>query len=154
MFGVFKRKKTPAPRSVAANIPPLFFKDGASAFEHACQYMECPLHEGSMLPALVLDAHKLFGVATAVKREPDGNQIAVLRVASNDGGFLVNAVTAGPKGPPLHPGQLVWWQAGKHAPEVANLSKDERFGWVGLIIGTLKPEHHNGAWTGGDRFSR
>jgi hypothetical protein len=96
----------------------------------------------------------MFGVATAVKVQPDGNQIAVLRVASNDGGFIVNAVTAGPKGPALYPGQLVWWQAGKHAPEVAKVSKDKRFGWVGLILGTLKPEYYNGEWAAGDRFSR
>jgi hypothetical protein len=154
MFGFLRRRTLPPAKGAAANMPPLYFKDAEAAFEQACQYMECPLCEGVGLPALVLDARELFGVATAVKVRPDGNQIAVLRVVSSDGGFVVNAVTAGPKGPALHPGELVWWQAGTYSPEVAAVAKDKRFGWVGLIVGTLKPEYVNGEWAAGERFSR
>jgi hypothetical protein len=88
-----------------------------------------------------------------VKIQDEGNQLAMIRVASADGGFLVAAATVGPKGPRLHPGQLVAWKAMKHVPEVAKNVNDKRFGWVGLIIGTLKPERRNGGWMGGERFS-
>jgi hypothetical protein len=81
-----------------------------------------------------------------------GNQTALLCVASNDGGFVVAARTAGPKGPWLEPGQLVAWKAVRYVPEVANAVSDKRFGWVGVIVGTLKPEHRNGCWVGDEIF--
>jgi uncharacterized membrane protein len=42
----------------------------------------------------------------------------------------------------------------KYVPDIAEAAtaKDKRFGWVGLIVGTLKPEHVNGRWTGDERF--
>lgn len=152
MFGFRKRTKTPTTHT-GGGAPPLYFKDGAAAFGYCCQYMECPLGEGSSLPALVLDARELFGSAAAVKIEDNGNQTAAIRVASSDGGFLVFGPTAGPKGPRLQPGQLVCWQAGSFSPSVAKLSKDGRFGWVGLIVGTLKPQWREGMWVGDERFS-
>lgn len=82
-------------------MKPLFFNDEAAALAHACRYMECPLKEGSMLPALVLDASEMFGTTQAVRIDSDGTQIALLRVASSDGGFLVLAPTVGPEGPRL-----------------------------------------------------
>ena len=110
--------------------------------------------EGSFLPAVVLDAKELLRTSDAVKTQGDGNQIAMLRVASDDGGFLVVATTANPKGPKLLPGQLVAWKAMKYVPDIAKAAtaKDKRFGWVGLIVGTLKPDHVNGKWSGGERF--
>lgn len=135
--------------------PPLFFKDGAAAFEYSCKFMECPLHEGAFLPALVLDPREMFGASTAVQRQKDGNQAVMLKVASSDGGLVVFASTLGPKGPQLKPGDFVAWRAAKHSTEVAASmsAKDERSGWVGLILGTLKPEHRNGNWIGNERFA-
>lgn len=117
---------------------PLFFRDGNAAFAHVCQYMECPLGEGHALPALVMDASEMFGTPQAVRTDPDGIQIALLRVASSDGGFLAFAPTSGPNGPKLGPGQLVLWRAEYHSPAFAKRSKDGRFGWVGMILGNLK----------------
>jgi hypothetical protein len=154
MFDFFKRKKTPSASTSSVTVPPFFFKDGQAAIEYCCEYMECPLSEGCFLPALVLDARTEFGTAVAVKIQDDGNQIAIIRVASSDGGFKVAASTAGPKGPTLQPGQLVAWRAGKYVPEVAQAAKEKRFGWVGIIEGTLKPEFVNGGWIGGEKFSR
>lgn len=152
MFEFFKRKKPMVPLADASGVPVLFFKDGSAAIEYACKYMDCTLKEGSFLPAIVLDAKELFGAPSAVKTEENGNQVATLRVASDDGGFLVLASTAGPKGPKLLPGQLVAWDAMKYVPAVAQSVKDKRFGWVGLIFGTLKTEHRNGSWVGDKRF--
>ena len=100
-------------------VPPLAFKDGMAAIEYACKYMKCPLQEGSFLPALVLDFRKLSRDESPVIIQRDGNQVAMLRVASDDGGFPVLATTAGAKGPRLQPGQLVVWRAGKYSPDVA-----------------------------------
>ena len=152
MFNYFKRKKPIKPSMGESGIPPLYFNDGTAAIEYACKFMDCALDEGNFLPAVVMDSRELFGTQTAVKMQDDGNQIAMLRVASNDGGFLVAATTINPKGPRLNPGQLVAWQAMKYVPDIAKTTKDKRFGWVGLIVGTLKPEHVNGSWAGGERF--
>jgi hypothetical protein len=153
VFDFLKRKKSQPTGSPPKVIPPLYFKDGEAALQYCCKYMENPLGAGRSLVALVLDARKEFGTANAVIQREDGNQTALLRVASSDGGFLVAAATAGPIGPRLEPGQLVLWHAGQHIPEVAKQAKDERFGWAGLIVGTLKPEWVNGGWTGGERFT-
>jgi hypothetical protein len=149
MFEFFKRNRQS--KQPAAGVP-LFFRDGAAAFAYVCEYMECPLVEGSALPALVMNGSQRFGTPQAVSIGPDGNQIALLRVGSSDGGFLVVASTVGPKGPALQPGQFVLWQAGKHSPAVAQQAKDQRFGWVGLILGTLKTEYRDGSWIGDKRF--
>lgn len=154
IFDFFKRKG-PGRASTEAGIPPLFFKDGASALEYACKFMECPLHDGSFLPALVLDPREMLGAATAIQTQKDGNQVAMLRVASSDGGFIVFAATAGPKGPKLQPRDLVAWRAAKHSADVAASmgAKDNRSGWVGLVVGTLKPEHRDGQWVGDAKFA-
>jgi hypothetical protein len=75
-----------------------------------------------------------------------------LCVASLDGGFVVAAPTAGPSGPQLLPGQLVAWKAVRHVPEIALGMSDERFGWAGVIVGTLKLELREGCWVGEDIF--
>lgn len=142
----------------------LVFDDSLTAFEHACEG-QCPLREGIVLPALVLDARELFGAATAVMFQDNGRQIASVRVASTDGGFIVSASTSGALGPTLQPGHLVAWQAVRCDPQVATnvparkrrfgwaRLKDKRLGWVGLIEGTLKLEYKNGGWTGDERFA-
>jgi hypothetical protein len=133
-------------------MPPLFFKDNQSAFEYSCEYLDCSVAENRCLPALVLDAKGLFGTATAVLINDDGSQAALLAVASSDFGFRVMATTIGSKGPILEPGQLVAWRASVYAPKLAKASNDKRFGWVGLIEGTLKPEFVNGNWVGDTIF--
>ncbi|MGC2461252.1 MAG: hypothetical protein WA446_09830 [Steroidobacteraceae bacterium] len=37
-----------------------------------------------MLPAVVMDAEQMFGTAQAVSTDPDGKQVALLRVAWPD----------------------------------------------------------------------
>jgi hypothetical protein len=162
MIGAFKRQKLRIQISNDDDFPRRAFEDSLSSFKLACAG-ECPLHEGIILPALVLDARELFGVATAVKIQDDGRQIASVRVASADGGFIVSASTSGTRGPTLRPGHFVAWQAERYDPRVAKDAprqkgfgwiglKDKRFGWVGLIKGTLKPEYRNDGWVGDERF--
>jgi hypothetical protein len=81
----------------------------------------------------VLDARKEFGVPVPVKVEPDGSQIAVLRVISEDGGFIVSSQTPPGRGPPLQPGDFVTWVPVAFHEPTAKLSGDPRFGWVGVI---------------------
>jgi hypothetical protein len=57
---------------------------------------------------------------------------------------MVSATTLGPQGPQLKPGDLVAWQASRF---------DKGSGWVGVIIGTLKPELRDGRWLGEQKFS-
>ena len=134
---------------------PVIFADGTAALDYACKYLECPLRERSFLPAVVLDARNELGSKQPVETRPDGKQVAVLRVASADGGFAVIASTLGPHGPKLAPGDLVAWQAGKYRQDLAQSvgAVDERSGWVGLIIGTLKPELRERRWLGDRKFS-
>lgn len=133
---------------------PLHFKSGEAALEMACRYMNCSLNAGASLPALVLDSRALFGTEASVKVQENGTQLAMLRVASSDGGFLVAASTAGSNGPDLEPGQLVAWQAMSFSREIADAgANDKRFGWVGVIVGTLKPQFVNGSWVGDQRFT-
>jgi hypothetical protein len=120
----------------------LYFEDGCAAFAYACKYVESPLEMGRRLPAIVMEA----------TRGVDGNQTALLRVAAPDGGFYVAASTAGPDGPTLDVGHFVVWEAMRYVPAVTCAEQDKRRGWVGLILGTLRPEYREGAWVGAIRF--
>ncbi len=134
-------------------LGPLVFKSNEAAFEYACRFMQCDLAEGAFLPALVVDAREMFGASKALARPSDGTQVAVLRVASRDGGFVVAAQTVGANGPELSPGDFVAWQAAEFSSRIAAGSDDPRFGWVGLILGRLKAQWAAEGWVGGERFS-
>ncbi len=129
----------------------MIFKDNAAAFEYACKFLDCKVAKGVVLPAIVQDGRSLFNLASSVAMQPDKTQTAVVKVASGDGGFLVVARTVGP-GPALKPGDLVAWLAGAHKPALAAAAEDKRFGWVGLLVGKLRPEWDKGSWVGAERF--
>lgn len=124
----------------------LMFKDNNSAFDYACKYIDCTPKEGATLLAIVLDSKEEYETKQSVKTQDDGSQLAMIKVASDDGGFNVPANTAGTEGVILKPGDLVAWQAMQYMPELGNIAEDSRFGWVGLILGTLKPELNNKEW--------
>lgn len=137
----------------AVPIGPLAFKSNAAAFAYACQFMRSELAEGAFLPAIVLDASKEFGTQKAVATDVKGIQTALLLVCSSDGGFRVMAQAASKAGPTLTVGDLVAWKAMAFRRELASVAPDDRFGWVGLILGTLKPEwRHDMGWVGAERF--
>ena len=145
MFDWLKKSKVP---------PPLRFKDSTAAFAYACESLLCEVSSGAVLPALVLDA-RTVGDEVAVKVQPDGTQITMLKVCSKDNGFMVMASTASPQGPKLEPGNLVAWQAGSQVPALAALSPDSRSTWVGLVLAKLMPEYTNGrGWAIEQPFGR
>lgn len=135
-------------RNQGANPSILSFRDGRAFFEMQCKYGDTRLEENKGVVALVLDAAKEFGTSVAVKTETDGRQIAALRVASEDGGFVVMASTPSKRGDPLHPGDAVIWVPSVYNEVVAKGFGDRRSGWVGFIRAKVAPE-----WdTQGDGF--
>lgn len=126
----------------------LVFKSNEAAFEYACQFMDCDLAPGKFIVALVQPASVQFGMKVDVKRNQDGTQTAVLKVASTDGGFLVLAGTASANASDLRAGDLVAWQVGVYMSDLGKASDDKRFGWVGLIVAKLEPEWlvNEGCW--------
>ena len=145
MFGWLKKSNA---------TPPLRFKDSEAAFAYACEFLQSNLSPGAVLPALVLDARTVGG-EVAVKVQPDGTQITMLKVCSKDNGFMVMASSASPQGPKLRPGDLVAWQAGSQVAELASLSPDSRSTWVGLVLAKLMPEYTSGrGWAIEQPFGR
>ncbi len=130
----------------------LTFTDGASAFEYSCQCLDCTVEPKKPLPALVLDAREHFGQTTPTKINDDNTQTVVLRIPSPDGGFVVLARTAGPEGPALSGGELVAWMPLLYNETLAKETDEAGFGWVGVIMGTLKPILREGGWLGDIRY--
>src|SRR5581483_7851551 len=161
MFEFLKKSKS-LPATGSAAVRPFVFKNAKAALDHACDYLKCPLGEGEVLPALVVDIREVFGVqknatyqdSPPVIVEENGAHKVGLRVASGDGGFMVIAVTAGRRGPKLQPGQLVAWRAMQYVPEFGVLMTDKRSGWIGVVLGTLKPKYDNDSesWVGDEKF--
>jgi hypothetical protein len=116
------------------------FKSGASFFELQCKYGDTKIEKGKGVVAIILDAREEFGTPVAVKVEQDGRQVAVLRVASEDGGFVVTSQTPSGTGDRLHPGDIVVWVPSDHSEEVGEVFQDERSGWIGFIRAKVKPE--------------
>lgn len=119
----FQRKRLPGHRSVLdppfrTPFPRLAFEDSLTALDYACDG-ECLLHEGVMLPALILEVRESFGAVAAAGVQGKRRQTASVRVASADGGFIVSASTSGSQGPRLQPGHFVAWQAGRYDRQVA-----------------------------------
>jgi hypothetical protein len=131
------RKKPPQ-----AGVQKLVFKP-EGFLDYQCEYGHTEiLPQKQGIVAMVLDAQKEFGTSKPVTWKPDGTQQAVLKVASEDGGFIVNSQTAKPGGEPLAPGDIVlWlpWQYMEH-PLIEEADLDKRFGWVGFIVAKVKPE--------------
>jgi len=137
MFGFLKPKRLSPSSDLPRYLP---FKTTEGAFEYACKLHSDEVKKGSGHVALVLDSRALFGAQDAVKIQDDGIQIVTLKIANSDGGFIVPSRTPVKNAPPLKPGDLVLWVAGKYLPDIATSMNDKRSGWVGLIYAVLSPE--------------
>ena len=124
-------------------LAPHYFRSNEEAFTYACEAMDYAVRDGVVLPALVEDASADFLTPTPVKRKEDGNQIAVLRVPSEEGVIQVIGETASPSAPDLAVGDLVEWRCGVIATGV----------WIGLILGRLAPELQRDGWRMQEPFS-
>ncbi|SUZ33842.1 hypothetical protein ROE7235_03617 [Roseibaca ekhonensis] len=116
------------------------FKSGAAFLEYQCEFGHVDIVPKQGIVALVMDSSKEFGTENPVKVESDGTQKATLKVASNDGGFIVIAQTPSGKGDPLKPDDVVIWVPMLHSKEVVPDGHDQRFGWAGFIVAKVKPE--------------
>jgi len=119
----------------------LYFKSGQAFFEMQCEYGHTELEQGQGVIALVLDAKREFGAPVAVKINADGSQMAMIRVAADDGGFVVPATTPSKRGDRLQPGDVVVWVPGAYKEEIGAAFGDPRCGWVGLILAKVAAEY-------------
>lgn len=136
MPGFFRRKKSRA----ASSLPTLYYKDGQAFFEYQCRYGHTSIEKKKAVIALVLDAQKELGTPTPISIGKDGSQLASLKVASGDGGFLVFASTPSEKGEKLTPGDIVLWVPYEYSAEAGTQMTDKRSGWIGLIRAKVKPQ--------------
>lgn len=134
-MGLFGKKKG------KQALPVLRFESGEAFIDYHCKYMTTKLVPGSPLAAIVLDAQKEFGGPESVMSREDGVQTAMLRVASDDGGFVTMAMTASPDGDRLQPGDVVaWMPSPERSAKLANLTGDYRSGCIGLIVAKIASE--------------
>lgn len=120
----------------------LYFKDSGGFFESQCKYGDTEIRQNVGIIAIVLNAQKEFGTQAAIKIEDDGRQLAMIRVASDDGGFVVPATTPSSKGDRLTPGDLVLWVPTVYDEEIGTKMGDKRAGWFGMIRARVAPEHN------------
>ena len=115
----------------------LVFKSGEAFFKYQCKFGVIDIIPGEGMISLVLDGSKEFNLPSPVKILENGVQRVVLKVASEDEGFIVVAETLGSKGDRLKPGDIVTWVPGSQVPISPSISADPRFGWVGMITSKL-----------------
>ncbi|PIE16426.1 MAG: hypothetical protein CSA68_02405 [Rhodobacterales bacterium] len=134
MVWPFSKKKLP---DLPQKLP---FKSGEAFFEYQCKFGHTEIKPKQGIVALVVDSTKEFGTQEAVKVEADGTQLVTLKVASDDGGFLVVAHTASGRGDRLRPDDVVIWVPLMYSKEIGGAGVDERFGWAGFVVAKVKPE--------------
>jgi hypothetical protein len=134
MFKFFRPKKP-----VLSSPSKMFFKTCAGFFEYHCKYMTITLKENHAAVALVLDAQKEYGADSPISIGKNGCQLAALRVAARDGGFVVFAETPSSVGEGLQPGDAVLWVPRVYSAEVGSHMQDRRSGWIGLIRAKVNP---------------
>jgi len=135
MIGMFKKSK-PSP----CDQLNLVFKSPEAFFRNQCEFGDTDVVPKKGIVAIVIDTKKDFGTKDAVQIQKDGTQIAMLKVASADGGFPVVARTPLAGGGKLKPKDLVLWVPMLWSNDIVPPDVDERFGWVGFIVAKLKPE--------------
>jgi hypothetical protein len=124
--------------------PPTFVFDDsdagrASFFRLQCKYGDTKIETGKGMIAIVLDPRKEFPeIKVPIKIDPDGKQIALIKVISEDGGFIVTASTPSSKGDRLAPGDVVAWVPFAYHNVESLGPAGKRIGWVGLIRAKVK----------------
>ena len=120
----------------------MVFKDNASAFEYACNYLDSRVVVGETLLALVEKVEPLR----------DGRQRCTLRLESDEGGReLLFCETLNKQVPVLQVGDLVAYGVAGHVPH--SKSKIAQLSISGFIVTKLRPVwsvQHSGwrEWSG------
>jgi hypothetical protein len=130
----------PFKRKQKSKLSALVFQTGQDFFDYHCKFMDTKLQQGKPLAAIVLDSKEEFGTQVAVKTDERGIQIAALRVASDDGGFVTLSQTLSAEGDALKPGDVVAWIPEAYNEMLARGLGNEQSGWVGLILAKVAPE--------------
>lgn len=131
----FSKKPTAPPPLPKSNVLMKATSNDAF-FEMQCQYGYTDIKSGKGIAAIVIDGTKDWGAPVAVKLEDDGTQLAMIKVASTSGGFVVPAKTAW-KGAPLSVGDLVTWVPMTFSRQMKRVHKD--WGWTGPIVAKIEP---------------
>ncbi|WP_395490889.1 hypothetical protein ACG1VR_10540 [Cedecea davisae] len=126
----------------------LSFKDNQSAFDYACQFMDSKIQMDKPMLAIVEPGP----TGEQPIQMDSGRQRTILRVCSDDGGFMVVADSAYDKGPRLRIGDLVAWLPVDYAAELKGQVDDPRFAIMGFIVGTLHPVLSGEGWKAKDKF--
>jgi hypothetical protein len=140
------------PFSKKSDPPTFVFEDTdagrESFFRLQCKYGDTKIEIGKGMTAIVLNPRDDFPeIKVPIKVEPDGKQLALIKVVSEDGGFIVTASTPSGNGDRLAPGDVVEWVPFAYHNVESLGAADKRMGWVGLIrakinwrtVGTLGP---------------
>ena len=139
---IFSRKVSDSKVQEYSGILP--FKDGFSAFEYICEYMEVSLAKDKPIPALV-DLLPYIPIGTI---DSDGYQVATLRIPHAKKLIYTVALCATKGGPILKKGDLVMWIPLKQSMNEAADKKmyDANLGeltsWVGRIVLKLDPTYN------------
>jgi len=131
-------KKTPEKPVAQKQLPLMEFTSSQTFFEMQCQLGVTKIELGTGLVAVVVDAVKEFGVPVAVKMEDDGTQLAMVKIVSPKGGFIVPAKTAG-TGDPLKVDDLVIWVPVHFDRKLSGRVAGENWGWIGVIAARIAP---------------
>jgi hypothetical protein len=118
-------------------------------FQLQCKYGDVKIEKGKGMIAMVVDPRDEFPeIPHPVKIEPDGRQMALLKVISEDGGFRVMATTPSSQGDRLVPGDVVAWVPFAYQ-DMDQLSDrdDKRIGWAGLIRGKVRWMEMGNVWS-------
>ena len=132
-------KKRLAQEAPSHGKPAMVFKP-QGFFEMQCKYGDTKVEPKKALVAIVLDSKREFGTGVSVKQEPDGTQLATIKVVSEGGGFKVPAKTPTSKGDRLKPDDIVLWVPVHYDQDLASRSGNRMFGWIGFIVAKVKPE--------------
>lgn len=109
----------------------IYYKDNKSAFEDACDWMDCSIQERKIIPALV----------EKVGATNDGLQMCQLNLAGRNGGTRVLfCKTINSRVSQLHVGDLVAFLVASVNPE---WQRSAVFGCVGFVVAKLEPAISN-----------
>lgn len=109
----------------------IYYKDNNSAFESACDWMDCSMHDGKIIPALI----------EKVATTNDGLQMCQLKLPGENGGARVLfCKTINSRIAQLQVGDLVAYLIANTNPE---LKRSSVFGCIGFVVAKLEPAISN-----------